>query len=823
MNPSNINAATPVDVSGVRRSSNAEEGARRFFQTTNLIINHFKRDSDKNFIYKLTGTTNNLVNLLVGSSAVHLYHYLGIRTKSSEEELSNIQNSENLENAQKKELFNEFNSLLGQALQFEIDLSHIALQYEQQILDFLIAHNNVMDDKFILSLKDQIEEHLVSAMNKYPVVLFYDHIGDLTGLTDVVKQDILKETAGLKVTSLDLEKDLVKEEQGDKYIEISTLNRLVEKMKKDFEFKSMKDLKMETFPIRKILSKILTYQSNIYPISSRAIQAYRRACEVKMSFNRKFLASLQNPIEYSSFETNFIEDIITKIKEETKNGPQILVYWLQNLLETSFEDIYELLSRYGVIDLTSFCDLHRINHTAFEKEMRLFNISKMDLLALNRTENEFDLLEQKMNVMKKKNLVVCERSIREIIATQKVHEMNYLREACQELKIDYDHILNLYQKEMLLKGPLAQKYGFSWLNQFLYLFDLPDIYQNLGRFIYFSIFAKNCRQIARILETFIKTKEDKGLYLLGIKRILDIKEVEEWVPIKIEELMIERLKIRQNELTTIFNAENNAFLVNAFIVARLFDIPLNIATDQLKKERCTIYGDDIDLPLPQDTVSPVSYIIALDIVNRLKSGQEMKQTQKEQIQESNAEQREKQHDEIKKVQESSTLNWIEKKITATMVSVKSSNLNPTSLYWSEKDGKIAVENLKLHSELKDRKICTECGNDITQSPCVQHQMTKEKRASPLDLFCQYYIFALSRIQTLSSKVKIPPYQEIGPEILAWMNEAMNRRLRKEITAEDADKIIEGERIEVAKKIAQSIGEYLDKALYKIFKEQLKNA
>jgi len=823
MNPSNSQSVTPLDVSGVRRSTNAEESARRFFQTTNLIINHFKRDTDKNYIYKLTGTKNNLVNLLLGSSAVHLYHYVGIRTKSAEEEIANVQNSENIENAQKKDLFNEFTTLLGQSLQFEIDLSHIALQYEHQVLDFLIAHNNVMDDKFILGLKDQIEEHLVSAMNKYPIVLFYDHIGDLTGLTDVVKQDILRETAGLKVTSLDLEKDLVREEQGDKYIELSTLNRLVNRMMKDFEFGSIKDLKMETFPLRKILSKILTYQSNIYPISTRGLEAFRRACDIKASFNRKFLESLQSPIDYAAFETSFIDNIINKIREETKNGPQILVYWLQNLLETSFEDIYELLSRYGINDLTSFCNLYHIDLIAFEKEMKLFNISKMDIMTLNRSENEFDLLEQKLNEMKKKNLVVCQRSVREIIAVQKVHEMNYLRDACQELKFDYDHIIGLYQKELILKGPLAQKYGFSWLNQFLSLFDLPDIYQNLGRFIYFSIFAKNCRQIARILETYVKTKEDKGLFLVGIKRILDIKEQEEWVPVKIEELMIERLKNRQAELSTIFNAENNAFLVNAFIVARLFDLPLNTAIEQLTTDRTTIYGDDLDLPLPKDTISPISYIIALDIVNRLKSSQEMKQTQKEQFQESTAAQVEKQHDEIKKVQESSTLNWIEKKITATMVSVKSANLNPTSLYWSEKDAKIAIENLKLHSELKDKKICAECGYDLTQGPCPQHQLTKEKRATPLDLFNQYYNFALTRIQTLSTKVKIPPYPELGLEILAWMNESMNRRLRKDITPDDADKIIEGERLDVAKKIAQSIGEYLDKALYKIFKEQLKSA
>ncbi len=99
------------DIVGVRRSLNAEEGAKRFFQTTDLIISHFKRDIDKQSIYELTGETNLLSNLLIGSSAVHLYNQIGVRTRPFDEEVSDVENASAFKLAQKKDVYNEIGTL----------------------------------------------------------------------------------------------------------------------------------------------------------------------------------------------------------------------------------------------------------------------------------------------------------------------------------------------------------------------------------------------------------------------------------------------------------------------------------------------------------------------------------------------------------------------------------------------------------------------------------------------------------------------------------------------------------------------------------------
>jgi hypothetical protein len=108
--------------------------------------------------------------------------------------------------------------------------------------------------------------------------------------------------------------------------------------------------------------------------------------------------------------------------------------------------------------------------------------------------------------------------------------------------------------------------------------------------------------------------------------------------------------------------------------------------------------------------------------------------------------------------------------------------------------------------------------DISGIACTEHGPSTIRTAYPIDLFTQFYSFAFQKISEVGPKLKSPTYNEMFAEIKGYINEAVNRRLRKELSDEETTKIIEGERIEVSKKIAKNIGETLDKAIYKLFKE-----
>ena len=166
------------------------------------------------------------------------------------------------------------------------------------------------------------------------------------------------------------------------------------------------------------------------------------------------------------------------------------------------------------------------------------------------------------------------------------------------------------------------------------------------------------------------------------------------------------------------------------------------------------------------------------------------------------------------------MNFIDKKITSGLISISATTTNPTKLYWDEKDQRITSENLKLHSELENIKICPVCGTDLTNSPCSDHPGS-EKEANPVDLFASFYSFALSRIKLHWSKAKLPTYEMIYGEVLNWVLEISEKRLGKKIIPEESTNLLEGERLEISNKIASSIGIYLDKALYKKFKANIK--
>jgi hypothetical protein len=808
-----------MGISGIRRSSNAEEGAKRFFQTTNLIISHFKRDADKKLVNQLSSERNSLSNLLIASSAVHCYHYLGIRTKSSSVVISDIDSASKLEMIEQKELYNEISKLIGQTLQYELDLSKVSLNYEQQILEAMISGAYIKDENFLYNLKDFMEMQLTTALNKYPMIFFLDHVGELTGYSHYVKSEILKETAGLKSTTIDLEKDLVKDVSEDKYIELATANRLIEKMKEDFEFTSIKDLKLETFPIRKMINQIISYRLNLYPISMRGLESFNKATKLKNQIYTELVNSNTGKIDYNEMETLILDLIRNGLNEIVKDGPNEFVYFLENLLEMTFSNVYEILARYGISDVSLFCKIQNFDINKFRKDMQLNSISKMTLVKLSSKESDFHKVEEQLNEMKRKNLCVTESSVEEILINQKGHEIGYVKEACEACNIDFKDLQELFGKKQIIELVLKKKYNFERYSGFIMLHELSEIYEQLCRFIYFHFFSKICRQIARILETYVKSKEDKGLILLGLRRIFSANENEKWIEVKIEELILERIMNRQRELATIFDAKNQSFLVNSFIFARLMDLSIDSSNSILKNDPSPFYEEFIDLNLPQDFISPVSYVFAFDIFRRFKESQELLILQREQFQESVEEKSEQQRVQVKEIQELNTLNWIEKKITSAIMTVGRRD-NPTSLYWSEKDQKITIDNIKMHSELENRLICPDCGFDCTDKACPDHQ--EEKRtALPIDLFSQYYLFALSRIKELWKKIKIPDYEEIFSEVHDWLNDAMKTRLRKDIAIEDTKNIIEGERREVAKEIATSIGGYLDKAIYKKFKAGLK--
>ena len=248
----------------------------------------------------------------------------------------------------------------------------------------------------------------------------------------------------------------------------------------------------------------------------------------------------------------------------------------------------------------------------------------------------------------------------------------------------------------------------------------------------------------------------------------------------------------QEELVVILNSRNQPFLINGFIYARLTDTALKESIAKLKNDSSPIYKDIMPIKLDSDLISPVSYCLAFDLIKRFESFEESRKQDVQNIIELKEREKEEKIKVLRKKQEGSTLNWIERRITSSLIGINNPGFNPNQLYWQEKDTKTATDNIKLHSELE--------GNAV-------------------ELFSQYFNFAIEKIKKFAPDLKFPDYEKITNVVSNITNKVLEERLGTPPTPENINNMIEGERFEIAGQIAKRIGKILDKTLYTKFKQK----
>ena len=797
-------------ISGVKRETTAIESTFRFFQTIDLIINHFKRDADREKIFELTYLKNKeptLYELLIATAAVHLYHNMGIRVKENPEfDQMTIDSTKNLEILEKQILFDEVALILKDSLNLEIDLLTRLISLENKIITFLIEERNSnlndLQIKGILKdIDDQIEQDLVEVVLKYPPFYFYDLIGDLIGLTNKKKLEILEESSAFKDLSIEIEKKLKMEEKEDKYIELSTLNRLVKGIQTEYEFKSYKELQMQTMPVRMIKRKVMSHNLDRFPISIPGLKTFQNANEIKKQLIEKMGKGLTEKINYDQFEEEALSFLKSEIVKELQTNPNDFIYFLQNLNESSFQEIIYTLNKYGVHNILHLINVDIDLALKIKQNMIRYNINKFDIMNLNKEKKNLIFLARKTicnldlpfltNIVKKID-DLDEFNLLELLFKDNSEIQELWKILEKETGVSIKEFREYIRKKEVIDRVFLGDLNLNSYSQILTLLNFEDIITNLARHIFYYIFSKIIRQISRIIEVYLKVSNEKALILLALKKMSGTTDSEEWIFIKLEELLIDRIINMQKELVVIFNALNQPFLVNGFIYARLTDLSLNEGINEFKNGNSRIYEKIKPLKLIKDLTFPVSYCIGYDLIKRFEHFEEKRKLKVEQIIESKEKEKEERKKEIRKIQEISTLNWIERRITSSLMRISSPGINPNQLYWQKKDTKTATDNIKLHSELK--------GN-------------------PVNLITEYFNFAIEKIKSFVTKIKLPDYENLHNFVLNTTEKILMSRLGYNPSSQEIGKMLEGERLEIAKLVAIRIGKTLDKALYSKFKNK----
>ncbi len=794
-------------ISGVKRKTTAVESTFRFFQTVDLIISHFKREADKNKIFELISQKTSLSDLLIATATIHIYHSLGIRVqKLLDKDKFTFDSTKKLELNEKKTIIDEVNSLLKNSLNLEVNLLNKIIDLENIFISFLIEERkeeiqDIQKERMLKDLEGQFEQELQEIILNYPQFYFYDLIGDLIGLNNEVKKDILEESAAFKDISVELEKKLELEEKEDKFIELATLDRLINKIQTDFEFKSYKELQIEAMPVRMIKRRVIDYNFNRFPISIPGLKVFIEANNLKKDLIYKIESALKEKIDYDQFEKNILSFLKFALIKKLKENPNDFIYFLQSINECEFDDIIYTLKKYGVYNILHLLNVDEELTAKVKSNIVRYNIKKLDIVSLNDNKQNLIYLAKKAisegNFQHIKDTIerseeISEFELLNILKQDPNKHQGLLRILEEKAGININNLRQYIRKKQAIDKVFLGELKLKNYSHILFILEFEEILNKIAKDIFFYILSKILRQLSRIIEVYSKVSNDRSLFLLALKKIDGTTDSEEWIKVKLEELIIKRLNKRQEELVIVFNANNQPFLVNGFILARLMEKSLKEAISELRNNGSLIYQNVAELKLKSDIISPISYCIGYDIIKRFENFEERRKAEVELIIESKEKQKEEKAKKIREVQELSTLNWIERRITSSLMRINSPGINPNQLYWQEKDTKIATDNIKLHSELK---------------------------GEPIELISEFFNFTIEKIRNFGSDIKLPDYGKIKEMVNNITEKTLMKRLKIAPTPEEKKNLLDGERYEIGNQVAVKIGKLLDKALYTKFRSK----
>ncbi len=792
-------------IKGIKRKITAIESTQKYFQTIDLIISHFKRDTDKEKIFELVSKESTLQELLIATASVHIYHNYGLRVKNPlEMDQISVSTTQKLEIAEKKTFFEEIAILLKDSFKYEIEMLSKELDLENKIISILIEQRDIkVPEPSIVShlkdIEDELEKNLMTFVLNYPPYYFYDFVGDLLGLSTKINAKILEESSEFKELSIEIERRLELEEKEDKFIELATLSRLMSEIQSNFEFNSYKELQVQTMPIRKLKRKILEYNLDRFPISIPGLRVFLEANNLKIEIIKQIEENLKIKTNYDEFEANILSFLKKKIVQQLKKHPNDFIYFIECLNDSKFDETIYNLNKLGIFNLLELINMDEQILEKIKQNLTRYNISKSDLLLLNdQKKNPLILVKKKLSEMGVQELlkVIPTFGSQENLDLIKVLISNSKESYAlwsiihKDIPLESANLKEFVQKKEVVDKLFLQNLNLQNYSQLLNLFEFENILQEMAKDIFFYFFSRVIKQLSRIVELYLKITNERALFLLTLKKIQSTTDSEEWVWVKLEELLVKRLLKRQNELVIVFNDLNQPFEVNGFILARLTERSLQEGITDLQKEPSPIYEEVKTLSLKSDLLSPISYCIALDVLKRFVNAEQLQRLKIEQIADSKIKEEEIKKKKVREQQEGSTLNWIEKRITSSMMRINSPGINPTQLYWQDKDTKIAVDNMKLHSELK--------GNII-------------------DLFTEYFYFSIEKIKSFVSESSLPTFDKSKELVKDTIVKVLEKRLGHVPNEEDLENMLEGERLETSKQLCVKIGKFLDKALYAKFK------
>ncbi|NVM04421.1 MAG: hypothetical protein HWN67_19010 [Candidatus Helarchaeota archaeon] len=797
-------------ISGVKRRETAAEGAKLFI-TPETLCQRLRRETDRKKIIEITGKKNKFLDFLFGSVTIQLFHYVGLRIDkiTSQTQLS-TETEREFELNQKKTLFSELKEISSDFFLKEIEIFEKEVLIEQEIIKNAIDQRKQKLDKEVIFNKNLkfLRSQLISIFRNYPNQFFYDYIGKILGLSDTTRKEILQNAAEFKPTQIEIEKEM-KREYEDEFIELAVFNRIKKIINEKWEIIVPKQLEMQSVILRRLESDIIKFLSDKIPFSEKALSSYLESGELKLKIIELIKGSCLNDRFYEEIESSMLNLLNGELHKQALRGSNSFLNFMSNLLEISLDEVMRFLDLHEIKNVTNFCQALSLEIGEIEEKLESKLISDSDLFRLG-TRGSLVQAQKTLETLKVEERIpetLYDLTLEDLYAGKTPIFDKLLDEICKRVKISPESLKSLIEKNKMLKQ-IIKDTDIRDIEQIRLSLKMDNILKEISRDIFYTLITNFLRSISRVVEQYQKIKKDKEIFLIALNRIFDLKSSENWIKVKVEDLIIKKIMDRQKEILDLVE-NKDPFFINGFIWARLSDKTIKKALEELKQTNSPVYEYVKPLPLSFDNIPPISYATAYDMCIRIENSLQKKRLE--------SEKRKAKETVMKTVKtkqafkDADTYGWLEKRINMSIMRI--GKIQPSQLYWKDQDSDKLSKIILLHTQVKrGQAICPECGEKVDLEKCDIHGPCTPKSASIIDTLAKFYSFSMDKLKKID-------FKSAKNFVLQTASPILKTRLGHEPTTEEYEKLLEGEILELGKLLGDDIGKKLNKVLYKTWRKK----
>ncbi|HME56001.1 MAG TPA: hypothetical protein VKM55_27605 [Candidatus Lokiarchaeia archaeon] len=566
---------------------------------TQALVNLFRDDEKKDIIFTIVGDDEKTLDNLIKAAAAYLIIYQYELEYPGE---TPVEKSDNL--------YQELKSLFGDTIGDSIKIQEKSMGFFTSLFELQLKTPAIKVNEKRKAILSDLEGDLIEILRTFPEYYFFDFIEGLMEIASLSRKIARREgkaaTEGLK--------------------EIFSFNLFRKTVIEFLRIRRLKDLELLYQPIKKLAQTVHDQNIEGFPISRRGMDAFYNANQ----FKNEVLAIFKEANAEGQSLDEIFQKIHAQIQEQLRKAAELssndLIYYLQNLLGTSFTKVVDLLKSYGIQDLTLVGTALTTDYTKLEYQFCEKGIEKTDIdKVLKYDGNITGFVEVSLDDYKRSRKdqgfsdedfagITIQSIIQDHLSDVANPALGFLS---SDLNLTEQELVDLLLLEVNIKE-IVRSENLRSMNHLVMVLKLQKFIDSITEEIFISMLAKLTRQVARIVEFFLSLGKIKKDMFQTIADVVKSEQVQPRHQLRMQNEHTGVIMQLQDNVSYLLN-KNDPFDVNAFIHGKLCELTYDDALKDLKEGNSPLYFGIVDHPIVLDDLDIVSHVSALDLYFRCRA------------------------------------------------------------------------------------------------------------------------------------------------------------------------------------------------------------